>query len=246
MEGEADEDDDAAMRRLQPRDGAPLHSEQARGRALEVRYCRMRKDAGGGDTKLMLDKFVRRGDGRIEQMCKHGIGHPLNGVVWKGEWQEWMGIHGCDGCSAEGQNELAYWAGIVDGEGCVSLAQKKKSSGLSMSPRIDVGNTYKLLMDKLADFLKKRYGCASLNRQFYTVGPRRKTIYRVTISGEKAINFLEDLQPYLIVKRNQTSTVIDFARNAPRFNRRGFTPEEKKIRLSYVKRLRALNKKGRK
>ena len=49
---------------------------------------------------MMLDKFIHRADGRVEQLCEHGIGHPLEGVVWKGKWEPWMGIHGCDGdCS---------------------------------------------------------------------------------------------------------------------------------------------------
>ncbi len=37
-----------------------------------------------------------REDGRIEQMCKHGVGHPIGHL---NKWQDsWMGVHGCDGC----------------------------------------------------------------------------------------------------------------------------------------------------
>ena len=145
------------------------------------------------------------------------------------------------------RNELAYWAGILDGEGCVTLNVKTRSSrrGQTISPRIDIGNTYEPLMNKLARFLRERYGCAALNRQTYTVGPVRKPIYRVTISGEKAVAFLEDLLPYLIVKRKQALIIIDFAQNAPRFCRTGFTLAETKIRTSFVNRIRTLNRKGR-
>jgi len=80
------------MRRLCPRDGAPLHLEQARRRALEVRDCWVRQNAGGGNSELMLNEFVRS-----------GIGHPLNGIVWKGEREKWMASHGCDGCHFEGR-----------------------------------------------------------------------------------------------------------------------------------------------
>ena len=36
-----------------------------------------------------------RADGRIEQVCKHGVGHPIGHLT---QWKNWMGIHGCDGC----------------------------------------------------------------------------------------------------------------------------------------------------
>lgn len=44
-----------------------------------------------------MPKFIHRSDGRIERVCKHGVGHPLT-RVWRGEYQNWMGVHGCDGC----------------------------------------------------------------------------------------------------------------------------------------------------
>jgi len=49
----------------------------------------------------MTNREIKREDGRIEQVCEHGVGHPLVGQVWKGTWKKWMGIHGCDGCCAE-------------------------------------------------------------------------------------------------------------------------------------------------
>ena len=43
-------------------------------------------------------KLLYRGDGRIEAICEHGVGHC---IAVLGPWQEWMGIHGCDGCCAK-------------------------------------------------------------------------------------------------------------------------------------------------
>lgn len=38
-----------------------------------------------------------REDGcRMEIICPHGVGHPSQQLS-RG-WEEWMGVHGCDGC----------------------------------------------------------------------------------------------------------------------------------------------------
>lgn len=39
--------------------------------------------------------IITRSDGRIEKICKHGVGHPIGHVS---HWEDWMGVHGCDGC----------------------------------------------------------------------------------------------------------------------------------------------------
>lgn len=42
--------------------------------------------------------FVVRGDGRVEQVCSHGVGHPV-GITGGARWDAaWMGVHGCCGC----------------------------------------------------------------------------------------------------------------------------------------------------
>lgn len=61
----------------------------------------------------MIDwPMVLRESTLIERVCEHGIGHPdpdsLNYFMARG--QDWMGIHGCDGCcgapdSSEGTSQ---------------------------------------------------------------------------------------------------------------------------------------------
>lgn len=38
-----------------------------------------------------------REDGRVERICAHGVGHPIGHIK---KWEEWMEIHGCEGCCA--------------------------------------------------------------------------------------------------------------------------------------------------
>lgn len=42
-----------------------------------------------------------RGDGRVEILCPHGVGHTsktLSEIAHHGQWRAWMSTHGCDGC----------------------------------------------------------------------------------------------------------------------------------------------------
>ena len=43
-------------------------------------------------------RIIVREDGRIEQACDHGVGHPIGHWKPDGWVASWMGVHGCDGC----------------------------------------------------------------------------------------------------------------------------------------------------
>ena len=43
-------------------------------------------------------RLIIREDGRVEQACDHGVGHPIGHVKQNGWVASWMGVHGCDGC----------------------------------------------------------------------------------------------------------------------------------------------------
>ena len=50
-----------------------------------------------GETVPIPNKqhIIFRSDGRVERACEHGVGHPIGHLR---KWEQWMGIHGCDGC----------------------------------------------------------------------------------------------------------------------------------------------------
>lgn len=49
---------------------------------------------------------IIREDDRVEKLCKHGVGHPIGHLT---EVQNWMGVHGCDGCCYKAE----FWQGLV-------------------------------------------------------------------------------------------------------------------------------------
>ena len=50
------------------------------------------------ELNIPRDKLLQRIDGRIEWICKHGIGHTIFAPKTQGKWGY---VHGCDGCCKE-------------------------------------------------------------------------------------------------------------------------------------------------
>lgn len=92
---------------------------------------------------------------------------------------------------------LAYMAGIVDGEGCITIHSTRGYFGLE----IYVVNTYKPLLD----WVESLFGGATYLHKVKT-SPR----WDWQIRGKDAQDLLITLLPYLIVKRNQAELAIAF------------------------------------
>ena len=101
---------------------------------------------------------------------------------------------------------LAYVAGIFDGEGCVNFGRTRRTSFI----RASIVNTYLPLLEAL----KARFGG--------DIAPRRrrggwKRSYEWRIQWTRAVDFLDAISPWLIVKGRQAA--VAFAWNAIRRGR---------------------------
>jgi hypothetical protein len=87
--------------------------------------------------------------------------------------------------------ELAYLAGIIDGEGSMRLGQK--------GVHIEIGNSNKKLVDYLSGLLNSEPKIAN------TSGSKaKKVFYKVNIHRTiDVVNLLKALMPYLIVKQEK-------------------------------------------
>lgn len=101
--------------------------------------------------------------------------------------------------------EISYFAGLVDGEGCIRLHPSNKGKYRKYYPRLQVSNTYKPLLDMLVS----QYGGA-------IHGPKRSPIrdcptkdcWDWRITGDKARQLLNDLLPFLIIKKQKAIQVL--------------------------------------
>lgn len=108
-------------------------------------------------------------------------------------------------------NELtiAYLAGIIDGEGCVSIQRGKNPSNkyAYYSPVLSVN----MVDEKPIKLLESTFGGTSSLRQ--SVGIGRKAQWRWSLPISSMVEVLQLLLPYLQVKEKQALLVINFCLN---------------------------------
>lgn len=100
---------------------------------------------------------------------------------------------------------LAYIAGILDGEGCITIIRQKRKSyklGWQYQLRIIVSNADRWL----CYFLKQEFG-GSVQECF---SPTNTKMYRWYLTSRKALNFLEAVLPYIHIKKSQAEVAIEF------------------------------------
>lgn len=94
--------------------------------------------------------------------------------------------------------DKAYTAGIVDGEGYIAIMQVDGRFRV----RVEVGSTSECLIE----WIHQLYGGF-----FYMTEPKNKKwkpVYRFMIQGRKSRALLEDVLPYLKIKKNQCKIAL--------------------------------------
>lgn len=135
----------------------------------------------------------------------------------------------------------AYTAGIIDGEGTISIVRNKphrNNKSPTYDPKVFVTNTnLEALM-----FLKKIYG-GSLTKMT-RVKKVWTTCYRWSIGAKEVGTFLKSIVPYLIIKKVQGLLLLEFleARTLVRYPRGSFeSKDELPLREAYFQRMWKLN-----
>lgn len=136
--------------------------------------------------------------------------------------------------------ELAYAAGLFDGEGHIIIYRnnKKQTERYKMkSPFYQLicglTNTDK----KMIDFLYERWGASKSIRERHKNHPTWKTCYGWTIQSNMAMNFLKDIFPWLITKKEKAKIAIEFQEGMGKFGRKQLPIKEVKRRDKCWKKL---------
>jgi hypothetical protein len=125
--------------------------------------------------------------------------------------------------------ELAYIAGIIDGEGCIG----GYLSNTGFVIQLLIANTNKELMDWLSD--KLAYNL------YTTKAEKHKRSWRIAVSGSKAIAILSRVRPYMVAKAAAADVALSFPLN-PGKNR--ITEEARLKQAICCAQLQNLNRKG--
>ena len=128
------------------------------------------------------------------------------------------------------KTDLAYVAGIVDGEGCITIAHKweYKRGTESYSLLISLHSTD----EWLCQFLRNAFGgYVGLDQR--KARPHHLPAWRWQVTGKYAYELLRVILPYLHLKRPQAELAIKFQeakmRRGHRRGRTGMTAEERVI-----------------
>jgi len=141
--------------------------------------------------------------------------------------------------------DLAYLAGIVDGEGTVTVLvnYNAKTGGQGATCKIMVPNTYEPLIVWLADTFGGR-----ISRYGKIRSAKHKQLYMWYVSATRSAQLLELILPYLKIKRRQAEIVIAVhkLRGKPMAGKQGkvLSKENFEARQPLIAELRVLNKRG--
>jgi len=134
---------------------------------------------------------------------------------------------------------IPYVAGILDGEGCITINYRKGKKYLR--PGIYISNTSKDLMNFLSSFYPKWHRYETEEDKI----KNHKTKWEIrTWNTNNMIRCLEELFPFLIVKKEHAKVMLKFLK-LPNRNRQGrrkkvFTEKE----MDLYRKLKILNRKG--
>jgi len=107
--------------------------------------------------------------------------------------------------------QKAYLAGFFDGEGCIHIGTYPPGvySASTISPfhqlSIMLGNTNKLILEHICSLLS-----AGNIQRVEGKNSRTRPYYQWRIHGRKALEFLELIKPYLILKKKEAALAIEF------------------------------------
>lgn len=97
---------------------------------------------------------------------------------------------------------MAYFAGLLDGEGTITLTTSKQAVG-GKRPLVSIGNN----SEELIGWIKRAFG----GRKYSSIKGRPRRLHSWAISGTlDVLKLLSEILPYLIVKKSEAKKVLSF------------------------------------
>lgn len=139
-------------------------------------------------------------------------------------------------CKQLTKTQAAYIAGILDGEGCITLSR----SGKYLRPLVSVVNTKKELLEYLVT-------STGLGKVLVSKRPSKTSNipYRWQIWSKQSSLFLIQVLPFLVIKKQQAILLLNFAnRSNTKHGRNGLSKDDVNHQTSIYNQLKKLNKRG--
>ncbi len=138
------------------------------------------------------------------------------------------------------ETELAYLAGILDGEGCLCIHHRTNRGRLSHAANISVVNTNA----RLIRWIQKRFGGGTRLREWNN-GKYKDSWTWSLCGGAEITAVLTAILPYLVIKQEQAELILEFCTtHKSRGGVPKLTDEVIQRRAQMKARLSVLNRKG--
>jgi hypothetical protein len=121
------------------------------------------------------------------------------------------------------QSDAAYIAGLIDGEGTITLTRKHRNENRHLA--ISISNTKKDLLD----FVLFTIGAGKITRK-RTTSSHHTPSYTYAIYNRQALQLLEDVHPFLRTYKRERATLIlrDYILVTPRNGKYTEQPQKKR------------------
>lgn len=113
--------------------------------------------------------------------------------------------------AAHQQNEYAWCAGFLDGEGCITLARTRRTCGnrVNYRARVSIAQNCLETLHTCRDRIAENCVLAQVpHRESYT-----RPVYQLIYDGIHAYRLLKKLRPFLIRKGPEADVIFEFYRD---------------------------------
>ena len=132
--------------------------------------------------------------------------------------------------------DLAYMAGIIDGEGCIRLNYKTKISRYNLW--VTVANTDKALLDWIAARWRGHVHVVKGKPE-----KNRRMAWRWNMAADLALHFLDEIYPYLVIKKRRAMLARRYQRYVQYGGRHG-DPRVEPLQRKFYDMFKILNARG--
>jgi hypothetical protein len=111
------------------------------------------------------------------------------------------------------KEELAYIAGMIDGEGCLRIYNPTNNDGYNRKSQtiLTIANTNK----EVLEWIKNKLDCGNIYVREHN-NPKWKPVYNLRIASRlQIIKILKKIKPYIIIKKEKLKELLEYAIKTP-------------------------------
>jgi hypothetical protein len=137
--------------------------------------------------------------------------------------------------------DLAWCAGIIDGEGTITFKANNTERNLSIIPTIMFTMTHRETVEHFKSIVRT----GTVFSQGFPQSPNHKEKFVwLSANTTTAIFVIKLIEPYLITKKKQAQLVLEYAAKCLTNKGEKITLEVKALRLVLLEEMKELNRKG--